>query len=146
MAINVLSGGSFKPGIPKGVLQDGAWKEPKKVWALQGGVWKLAWEAGPPAEEPLWLYGVEQTNKPGRVVDFVLQKGLGPYDPLDEGFMFRCSTMSGLDGYCGRNFTKTFPPTAYTKFDCTVEDFYGDGTANTDYLYKKISFEVRPTA
>ena len=105
------------------------------------------WPDAPPTEEPLWLYGVEQTNKPGRVVDFVLQKGLGPYDPLDEGFMFRCSTISGLDGYVGRTFTKTFPSgTAYTKFDCTVEDLYGDGTANTDYLYKKISFEVRPTA
>jgi hypothetical protein len=101
--------------------------------------------AAPPAEEPLWLYDVEITYKPGLVVDFVLKKGLSGFDPLDEGFMFRCSTISGLDGYVGRNFTKTFPSTAYTKFDCTVEDLYGDGTANTDYLYKKISFEVKPT-
>jgi hypothetical protein len=100
-----------------------------------------------PEEEPLYLYDVEQTNKGGGVVDFVLKKGLGPYDPSDEGFMFRCSTVGGLDGYVPRNFTKKFPSnTAYTKFECTVEDLYGDGTANPEYLYKTISFSVSPTA
>ena len=145
MKVNTPSG--WLEAIPTKVNTPGGWKDVVSVKVNTPGGWKPVWEAGPPAEEPLWLYGVEQTNKPGRVVDFVLQKGLGPYDPLDEGFMFRCSTTSGMDGYVGRTFTKTFPSgTAYMKFDCTVEDMYGDGTANTDYLYKKISFEVRPTA
>jgi hypothetical protein len=46
MSIKVLSGGSFKPGTPKGVLQGGVWKAPKKVWALKGGIWKQVWPAG----------------------------------------------------------------------------------------------------
>jgi hypothetical protein len=127
---------------------DGAltWSSTAGLVNFRNWTFEILPEDEAPTEEPLWLYDVEQTNKPGRVVDFVLKKGLGPYDPLDEGFLFRCSTISGLDGYVGRTFTKTFPSTAYTKFDCTVEDLYGDGTANPDYLYKKIAFEVRPTA
>jgi hypothetical protein len=77
-------------------------------------------------------------------VDFALKKGLTGFDPLDEGFMFRCAQFSSLDGYVPRNFTKTLPASAYSALDCTVEDLYGDGTANTDYLYKKISFQVTP--
>ena len=145
MKVNTPAG--WLEAIPTKVNTPGGWKDVVSVKVNTPGGWKPVWEAGPLAEEPLWLYGVEQTNKPGRVVDFVLQKGLGPYDPLDEGFMFRCSTISGLDGYVGRNFSKTFPSNvAYTKFDCTVEDMYGDGTANPEYLYRKISFEVRPRA
>jgi hypothetical protein len=104
----------------------------------------LAGSYVPPEEEPLYLYDVEQTNKGGGVVDFVLKKGLGPYDPLDEGFMFRCVQFKSLDGYVPRTFTKTFPPNGYSGLDCTVEDHYGDGTANPDYLYKKIEFKVYP--
>ena len=84
------------------------------------------------------------TYKGSNVVDFALKKGLEPFDPLDEGFMFRCVQFKSLDGYVPRNFTKTFPASAYSALDCTVEDLYGDGTANTDYLYKKISFQVTP--
>jgi hypothetical protein len=95
-----------------------------------------------PVEEPLWLYDVAQTNKGGGVVDFALKKGLGPYDPLDEGFMFRCVQFPTLNGYVPRNFTKNFPPNGYSGLDCTVEDLYGDGTANPEYLHKTISFKV----
>jgi hypothetical protein len=98
----------------------------------------------PVVEEPLWLYDVDITYKGSLVVDFALKKGLGPYDPLDEGFMFRCVQFPSLDGYVPRNFTKTFPASAYSALDCTVEDMYGDGTANPDYLHKKISFQVTP--
>ena len=98
----------------------------------------------PPTEEPLWLYDVDITYKGSNVVDFALKKGLTGIDPLDEGFMFRCVQFKSLDGYVPRNFTKTFPASAYSALDCTVEDLYGDGTANTDYLYKKISFQVQP--
>ena len=107
----------------------------------------LAFEVLPVApvvEEPLWLYDVEQVNKGGGVVDFTLKKGLEPFDPLDEGFMFRCAQFSTLNGYVPRTFSKTFPTNAYSALDCTVEDLYGDGTANPDYLHKIISFQVTP--
>jgi hypothetical protein len=107
----------------------------------------LAFEVLPVApvvDEPLWLYDVDITYKGSLVVDFALKKGLEPFDPLDEGFMFRCAQFSSLDGYVPRNFTKTFPVSAYSALDCTVEDLYGDGTANPDYLYKIISFQVSP--
>jgi hypothetical protein len=101
-------------------------------------------------DEPPYLYDIEQVNKPGRVVDFTAKKGLvlDEDQAIDEGFMFRCSTISGLDGYVRRTFTKTFPSgTAYTKFDCTLADQYGDGIpANNPEMMKTISFEVRPTA
>ena len=103
-----------------------------------------SYSGGTPEEEPLWLYDVDITYKGSNVVDFALKKGLEPFDPLDEGFMFRCVQFKSLDGYVPRNFTKTFPASAYSALDCTVEDLYGDGTANTDYLYKKISFQVTP--
>jgi hypothetical protein len=108
----------------------------------------LAFEVLPEAaaEEPLWLYDVEQTNKGGGVVDFLLKKGLTGIDPLDEGFMFNCAQFPTLNGYVPRTFTKTFPANAYNGLDCTVEDLYGDGTANPEYLHKTISFKVYPTA
>jgi hypothetical protein len=105
----------------------------------------LAFEVLPVVvDEPLWLYDVDITYKGSNVVDFALKKGLTGIDPLDEGFMFRCAQFSSLDGYVPRNFTKTFPQSAYSALDCTVEDLYGDGTANPDYLYKTISFQVTP--
>jgi hypothetical protein len=108
------------------------------------------WPDAPPVDEPPYLYGIEQVNQPGRVVNFTALKGFVPEgDALgDEAFMFRCSTISGLDGYVARSFTKTFPSsTAYTKFDCTLEDLYGDGTNAAGSLTKaKISFQATPTA
>ena len=98
-------------------------------------------------EVPQYLYDITQVNKPGRVVDFTALKGFVPVDLTEEAFMFRCSTISGLDGYVERNFTKTFPSgTAYTRFECTLADQYGDGTSNPELLNKTISFTVIPTA
>lgn len=99
-----------------------------------------------PTEEPPWLYDIEQTNKPGRVVDFTALKGFVPEDLSEEGFMFRCSQFPALDGYVMRSFSKTFPSSGYSKLDCTLTDMYGDGTANPELLNKQISFSVTPTA
>jgi hypothetical protein len=108
------------------------------------------WPDAPPPEVPPYLYAVEQVNKPGRVVDFTALKGFVPEGDAieDEAFMFRCSTISGLDGYVARNFTKTFPSgTAYNKFECTLADQYGDGIpANNGEMMKTISFTAYPTA
>jgi hypothetical protein len=104
----------------------------------------------PSVEEQPYLYGIEQVNKPNRVVDFTALKGFVPEGDAieEEAFMFRCSTISGLDGYVPRNFTKTFPSgTAYTKFECTLADQYGDGIpANNGEMLKTISFTAYPTA
>lgn len=106
----------------------------------------ISWELlAPQTAEPPYLYDVEQVNKGGGVVDFTLKKGLTGIDPLDEGFMFRCAQFSTLNGYVPRTFSKTFPTNGYAALDCTVEDLYGDGTANPDYLHKIISFQVRPS-
>ncbi len=106
------------------------------------------WPDAPPPEVQPYLYAVEQTKKGGGVVDFTALKGFVPEGDaaLDEGFMFRCSTVSGLDGLVRRTFTKTFPSnTAHTKFECTLEDMYGDGIpANNAEMMKTISFTVYP--
>lgn len=147
--MKVLDAGAWKDANPKGVLDGGVWKAPKTVYVLSGGVWTQVWP-GVTEEVPLYLYDIVQVNKPGRVVDFTALKGyVPPGDAIeDEAFMFRCSTISGLDGYVARNFTKTFPSgTAYTSFACTLADQYGDGIpANNAEMMKTISFTVRPTA
>jgi hypothetical protein len=109
----------------------------------------LAFEVLPvaPAVEQPYLYAVEQVNKGSLTVDFTAKKGFvpAPEDAIDEGFMFRCAQFSSLDGYVRREFSKTFPASGYSKLDCTLEDMYGDGTANAE-MRKTLSFEVRPTA
>jgi hypothetical protein len=140
MAINVVSGGSFKPGIPKGVMQGGAWKEPKKVWALQGGAWKLAWEAAPVAEPP-YLYSHEVTYAAGWVSDITLLDGSAPGDP-EEAYMFTCAQLPQNNGYKGRNFTLTWPANAYAGLDCTVQDL--SNIAGKER--KTITFKIAPRA
>ena len=107
----------------------------------------LAFEVLPvaPAVEQPYLYAVEQVNKGSLTVDFTAKKGFvpAPEDAIDEGFMFRCAQFSSLDGYVRREFSKTFPASGYSKLDCTLEDMYGDGTANAE-MRNTISFEVRP--
>ena len=107
----------------------------------------LAFEVLPvaPAVEQPYLYAVEQVNKGSLTVDFTAKKGFvpAPEDAIDEGFMFRCAQFSSLDGYVRREFSKTFPASGYSKLDCTLEDTYGDGTANAE-MRNTISFEVRP--
>jgi hypothetical protein len=122
------------------------WSSTAGTVNFRNWVFEVLPDTGEVVEEP-WLYGIEQVNKPGRVVDFTAKKGFVDTTG-DEAFMFRCSTISGLDGYVARNFTKTFPSgTAYTKFDCTLQDLYGDGIpANNGEMLKTISFQVTPTA
>jgi hypothetical protein len=107
----------------------------------------LAFEVLPvaPAVEQPYLYAVEQVNKGSLTVDFTAKKGFvpAPEDAIDEGFMFRCAQFSSLDGYVRREFSKTFPASGYSKLDCTLEDMYGDGTANAE-MRNTLSFEVRP--
>jgi hypothetical protein len=78
MTIKVLSGGSFKAGIPKGVMQGGAWKTPQKVWTLQGGVWKLAWESAP-AAEPEVLTEIRWQQIAPSQLEFTAWGGSGTY-------------------------------------------------------------------
>lgn len=127
-------------GLPSSLTHSSA----QKTLGFAVEVLAGSYVAPPPTEEPLWLYDVDITYKGSNVVDFALKKGLTGIDPLDEGFMFRCAQFSSLNGYVPRNFTKTFPASAYSALDCTVEDLYGDGTANPDYLHKIISFQVQP--
>ena len=127
-------------GLPSSLTHSSA----QKTLGFSVEVLAGSYSGGTPEEEPLWLYDVDITYKGSNVVDFALKKGLTGIDPLDEGFMFRCAQFSSLNGYVPRNFTKTFPVSAYSALDCTVEDLYGDGTANPDYLHKIISFQVTP--
>lgn len=104
----------------------------------------LAGSYVPPVQP--YLYDIQQTNKAGRVVDFVALKGFEPPDLTEEAFMFRCVQFPALDGYVMRTFSKTFPSSGYSKLDCTLTDQYGDGTPNPELLNKQISFSVTPTA
>jgi hypothetical protein len=111
----------------------------QKIYVGSTQVWPTA------VDEPLYLYDVEVVYKANYVVDFTLKKGLSGIDPLDEAFMFRCVQMP-KDGYVGRTFSKQWSVNGYGKLDCTVEDMYGDGTANPEYLHKTISFQITPRA
>ena len=87
------------------------------------------------------------TYKGSNVVDFTAKKGFvpAPEDAIDEGFMFRCVQFPTLDGYVRREFSKTFPASAYSALDCTLEDTYGDGIpANNAEMLKTLSFKVTP--
>lgn len=120
------------------------WSSTAGTVNFRNWVFEVLPDTGEVAADP-WLRDVIVTNKGSNVVDFELVKDFQPADPLDEGFMFRCTQFSTLNGYVSRTFTKTFPQSAYTKLDCTVEDMYGDGTADAT-TRKTISFQVSPTA
>ena len=98
--------------------------------------------AGSAMEEPLYLYDVEVTYLPNYEVSFRALKGFMPVDLSDEAFMFRCAEMP-RDGYVGREFTKQWAANGYGTLNCTLEDLYGDGTADAT-LKKKISFQITP--
>lgn len=144
--MHVLHGGEFKPARPMGVYQNSTWTPAQEVHVLSGGEWKRVWPeaAPPPVEEPQELYAVEVTYKPNYVVDFVAKKGFVPEGDAagDEAFMFRCVQMP-RDGYVGRVFSKQWSVNGYGMLDCTLEDLYGDGTANSP-LKTKISFQIQP--
>jgi hypothetical protein len=93
------------------------------------------------AEEPPYLYGVDVENLPAYEVKFTLKKGL-PVSP-DESFNFTTTSHSGMGGYVTREFTKTFPSAGWK--DCSIQDLYGDGTANADSR-KTITVQVQAKA
>jgi hypothetical protein len=117
--MKVLKNGAWVDGTPKGVLVSGAWKTPSKVSVLKDGVWVKAWPADVAA--PPYLYDVQVTRTPDYSADFKALDGWPIGDP-NEAYMFRCSTVGGLDGYVGRNFSRRFGLTGYSGFDCTLED------------------------
>jgi hypothetical protein len=94
-----------------------------------------------PAVEPPYLYGVDVESLPGYEVKFTLKKGL----PVsgDEAFNFTTTSASNMNGYVTRVFTKTFPSAGWK--DCSIQDLYGDGTANPDSR-KTITVQVQAKA
>jgi hypothetical protein len=117
--MKVLKSGAWVEGTPKGVLVGGAWKTPAKISVLKDGAWVSVW---PPAIDiPPYLYDCTSVSSTGWVVDFTVLDGW-PEGDVNEAYMFRCSTLTGFDGYVGRKFQKTFRSTAYSKFNCTLED------------------------
>jgi hypothetical protein len=99
------------------VLVGTTWKTPTKISVLETGVWKQVW----PDAAPPYLYDCTSVSSAGYVVDFTVLDGW-PAGDVNEGYFFTCSTLTGYDGYVGRNFQKTFRATAYSSFDCTLED------------------------
>jgi hypothetical protein len=93
------------------------------------------------AVEPPYLYGVDVENLPAYEVKFTLKKGL-PVSP-DEAFNFTTTSHSNMGGYVTRVFTKTFPSAGWK--DCSIQDLYGDGTANADSR-KTITVQVQAKA
>jgi hypothetical protein len=137
--MKVLKNGAWVDGTPKGVLVSGAWKTPSKVSVLKDGVWVKAWPADVAA--PPYLYDCTSVASAGYVVDFTVLDGWPPGD-VNEAYMFRCSTLTGFDGYVGRNFQRTFRATAYSSFDCTLEDL----SNVVGKERKTISFKCYPRA
>jgi hypothetical protein len=84
---------------------------------------------------------VEVENLPAYEVKFTLKKGL-PVSP-DEAFNFTTTSHSNMGGYVTRVFTKTFPSSGWK--DCSIQDLYGDGTANADSR-KTITVQVQAKA
>ena len=91
---------------------------------------------------PPYLYDVAIEYAGNHVVNFTALSGF-PHDSnpevSEEAYMFRCTEVPSLNGYVAKNFTKTFPVTAYSKFNCTLQDVSGDMLV-TDT--KTISFTV----
>ena len=137
MAIKILNANTWKNASPKGVLVGTTWKTPTKISVLENGVWKQVW----PDAAPPYLYDCTSVASAGYVVDFTVLDGW-PAGDVSEAYMFRCSTLTGYDGYVGRNFQRTFRATAYTSFDCTLEDL----SNIPGKTRKTISFTCSPRA
>lgn len=136
MSIAVNVGGAWKDGTPSKVNVGGAWKTVSAAKVNVGGVWK---DVFPEASIPPYLYDVNIVYQGNRVVDFTALSGFVHTDPAEEAYMFRCAEFSNLNGYVAKNFTKTFPSSAYSKFNCTLQDVSGDMPAADA---KSISFTV----
>jgi hypothetical protein len=98
-------------------------------------------EVLPANPHPPYLYDCTSVASAGWVVDFTILDGW-PAGDINEAYMFRCQTLTGFDGYVGRNFQRTFRSTAYNTFDCTLEDL--SNIAGKER--KTISFKIYPRA
>jgi hypothetical protein len=136
MTIKVLSGGSFKAGIPKGVLQGGVWKEPQKVWTLQGGAWKLAWEAGPVAE-PEVLTELRWKQIGPSQIEFTAWGGSGTYFFDFDGDGGATET----NAYGEKVIVHTYKYTGYKT--CTCMDMAGN--ANQQGVKVAVDLTVKST-
>lgn len=138
MGVKVNIGSVWKDSTPSKIKVGGVWVPVQTVKANVGGVWRQVYPPVTPSEQP-YLYDVVITYQGNHVVDFTALSGYVHIDG-EEAYMFRCAELPSLNGYVTKNFTKTFPVTAYAKFNCTLEDVSGDITDPT--LRKTISFYV----
>jgi hypothetical protein len=139
MTMKILNGTTWKDATPKGVLIGTTWKTPTAVHVLQDGAWKKVWPDAAPV--PDYLYDCTSVASAGYVVDFTVLDGW-PEGDVNEVYMFRCSTMTGYNGYVGRNFQKTFGPSGYGSYDCTLEDL----SSIPGKTRQTISFKCYPKA
>ena len=139
MTMKILNANTWKNASPKGVLVGTTWKTPTKISVLENGVWKQVWPDA--AADPQYLYDCTSVASAGYVVDFTVLDGW-PAGDANEAYMFRCSTLTGYDGYVGRNFQKTFRSTAYNSYDCTLEDL----SSIPGKTRQTISFKCYPRA
>lgn len=138
MSIKVNTASGWTASTPSKINVDGVWKPVQTVKVNVGGVWRQVYpDVAPPAQN--YLYDVTITYQGNHVVDFTALSGYVHIDG-EEAYMFRCAELPSLNGYVSKNFTKTFPITAYSKFTCTLEDVSGDITDPT--MRKTISFYV----
>jgi hypothetical protein len=120
MAIKILNANAWKNASPKGVLVGTTWKTPTKISVLENGVWKQVW----PDAAPPYLYDVQITQTPDYSADFTALDGWPPGD-VNEAYFFKCTTITGLDGYVGRNFSRRFGLSGYSSFACSLRDMSG---------------------
>ena len=135
MKVNVL--GAWKDATPKKINVGGVWRDVAGVKVNVGGVWKDT-EAGGPPPGVTGLYDCMVVYKGNKTMDFTALTTFTHADG-EEAYMFRCAEASSVNGYVPKNFTKTFPNTAYARFNCTLQDVSGDILAADA---KTISFTV----
>ena len=134
MKVNTPAG--WTDCTPTKINTPSGWQPVKTVKMAVDGVWK---DVFPPASIPPYLYDVDIVYQGNHVVDFTALSGYIHTQAEEEAYMFRCTEVSSLNGYVSKNFTKTFPVTAYTKFNCTLQDVSGDIPAVDA---KSISFTI----
>jgi hypothetical protein len=137
MTMKVNTPAGWSDGTPSKINTPAGWQSVQKVQVATPEGWKQVW---PEESVPPYLYDVTIEYKGNHVVDFTALSGFVHTDPTEEAYMFRCAESSSLNGYVGKNFTKTFPVTAYAKYNCTLQDVSGD--LGDQSLSKTISFTV----
>jgi hypothetical protein len=134
MTMKVNTPAGWKDSTPSKINTPSGWQTVQKVQVATPEGWKQVW----PSDVPPYLYDVAIVYQGSHVVEFTALTGFA-HDPAEEAYMFRCAEASSLNGYVGKNFIKTFPVTAYSKFNCTLQDVSGDILAVDA---KTISFTV----